>query len=500
MPAPQTATAVEDIPQEFQETAQEPPQEAAPPPRSPLKKKPAGAAPDPNFFARVAAIPRDDWGNRVFLYLYVLEPLCDLKQSGGKTYLNRYSAPVKDEHQIMLEYGSGRYRLMLSMNKVSHEQSNEIARFEFEIYNVQYPPKVPRAAWVNDTRNAKWEALLPKEAPPAAAAGTLVDAMRLYGDIRREVRDEVEETEPAQQPTTTSEVLATMKAAKDLFAPAATAAAPAGDPFDTAKKIMDMRTNDPMIALLLARMDAQDKAAEAARQREYDLQRELRAIQTAPAAPAKGLLDQIVELSALGDKLKPLKEMLGFNGGSNGDAPRGRTTGMDLAREGISKFFESPLADGAGQLLGAMATKIINQNSNGAQAMNPAPQNGVQPRGDDMGKFIENVLNPALLSHYVRGLSGSDFAAWLADGYPDRVIPLQNFTHPFIPGKRGAPAIIEAYKHTPSMWPALSSQGEPAFIAFVEDFCSWKVEAEEAIDAEVIHSEGPESEETPERI
>src|ERR1035437_8875774 len=222
-PAPSGTAGAEDVPEGFQETPTPQPEAASPPPRSPIKKKAPSIPPGGDFFARVNAIPRQEWDSqRIYLYLYILEPLCNLKQSGGKAYLNRYSEPVRDEHQIAVEYGSGRYRLMLAYNKVSPDESTEVARHEFEIYNKQYPPTVPKAAWINDARNAKWEALLPKEVIPAAAtaASTIVDAIKMVSDIRRDVRDEIGEPEEPQN--STSEMLATMKAAKDLFGPSTT--------------------------------------------------------------------------------------------------------------------------------------------------------------------------------------------------------------------------------------------------------------------------------------
>jgi hypothetical protein len=412
-----------------------------------------------------------------------------LKQQGGKAYFNRYSAPIRDEHQIAVECGSGRYRLMLAYNRVSAEDSSEMARYEFEIYNPQYPPKVPRAAWINDPRNAKWEALLPKEAP-AGAAGSLVDAMKVYGDIRREVRDELDD-EPAAPTTSTSEVLSTMKLAKELFAPAAPAnAQPAtpADPFDTAKKIMDMRTNDPMIALLLARMDAQDKAAEAARQREYELLKE----KAQPAEKPKTLMEQLTEFKALKDL---------FTNTTNGDTMTrvGRTGALDVVRDLGSKFFESDLASGVGQWLGSLAQR--NMSNPAPSNMNGTPPVQVQQAAPDQFQaFIRDVLNPSLLRHYLQEFSGADFAGWLYDGYPDRLVQLQSFTHPMMPGLKGAPAIIQAYKRTDSMWPALSSRGEQAFADFVHQFCEWKPDTG-VVDAEVIDTQpASDSEEEPERI
>ena len=386
--------------------------------------------------------------------------------------------------------------MSLNQRKSGKDATDEMDRLSFEIYDPKHPPKIPRGSWANDARNKRWLDLLPPEKPSASdAASTMLDAMKVYKEIRSDVRDEIGRPEEPQ--SRTSEVLETMRAAKDLFAPAAAQASSApADPFDTAKKIMDMRGNDPMIAALMQRLDAADKAQEKAREREFELMKELRQQSAAPATPAKGIIEQLTELAAISDKLAPLKTLFGLGNGAMEAVRASKTTGLDLVKDLGTRLFESPIAEGLGQWLGSIAQR--NAQGNPAP-MNGQPQNGVQARpGNDLESFITNVLNPALLRHYIQGFSGTDFAGWLFDGYPDRVQQLQNFTHPRLPGLRGSSAIIAAYKHTESMWPTLSSRGEQEFTKFVTDFCEWKPDqGEPAVDAEVVESE---KEEGPERI
>ena len=172
---------------------------------------------------------------------------------------------------------------------------------------------------------------------------------------------------------------------------------------------------------------------------------------------------------------------------------------LDVTRDIATKFFESDLASGVGQWLGSLAQRNVSNpapsNMNGT-----APPQVQQAAPDQFQAFIRDVLNPSLLRHYLQEFSGADFAGWLYDGYPDRLIQLQSFTHPMMPGLKGAPAIIQAYKRTDSMWPALSSRGEQAFTDFVRQFCEWKPDSG-VVDAEVIEPEATdESEEAPERI
>ena len=124
-----------------------------------------------------------------------------------------------------------------------------------------------------------------------------------------------------------------------------------------------------------------------------------------------------------------------------------------MARDLGSKFFESDLAIGVGQYLASLATRNVSGNSS---HMNP-PQNGVQRPANDFETFIQNVLNPVLLRHYIQGFTGGEFAGWLYDGYPDRVVQLQTFTHPMMPGLKGANAII----------PGIQTHGEHVAHAFI---------------------------------
>ena len=482
LPGPSNAVDVAE-PQEEDKSPAEAPTEAAPPPPTPSlpPKKTAkdkdGPTADPNFFQRLKSIPMNDWGSRVYLYLYVLEPLCNLKQSGGKSYLNRYSEPVQDEHQIMLEYGSGRYRLMLAQNKVSPEGSNEIARHEFEIMNKNYPPTIPRAAWINDSRNAKWEAMLPKEpqAGSATAASTIVEAMKMVGDIRRDVREELDPGEPTQ--TRTSEVLDTMRAAKELFgAPtSATTATPPADPFDTAAKIMAMRANDPMMAVMMELLKNANTANEASRQREYEL---LKA-QTNPA-PAKTIVDQLLEIATNAEKLKPLKEIFGF--GAEAVVTRAsRTTGMDILNNLVSGPAGAALAQGIGQLLMAAPSMLAGNPAN-ALPMQPPPvlQPQVQtgpPPPENPEQRINRIgamwTRPLISEFFMKNAPGDVFAESMWDVAPDDYVFLKSF---------GAENLVDRYRRFPQAWTAISYRpptspgvtSEQEFIKFMEAFCAWE--------------------------
>lgn len=431
-------------------------------------------------------VPKGDWGPRANIYLYRVEPVIDRTRSGDTKYINCYAEPI-NEDRIMGDYGSGRYKLILNFRKPGAATGDIIDSDYWDIMNMKYPPKIPLGEWTDDPRNKKWawakEANgIPTAPPPqSAAAGldSLVDVLRVSNEMRREMREEVQTATPP--------------------APAAPVAA---DPFDTAKKIMEMRANDPMVAALMQRLEAMDRAQEAARAREFDLQKELRQQTSKPAEPSKSLVDQAVELAGAVEKLTPLKALFGLGG--NGAAAvetvrAGRTGWLDVTRDLGTKFFESDLASGVGQWLGAMAQRSVG----GPMQPNPAqPQVQQKDEAAVFDTFIREVVNPTLLRQYSRGFGGDDFAGWMFDAFPDRLKQLQSLTHARMPGQKGAPVIIAAYQNLyPDTYKPLIAQrdGEASFAQFVQEFCAWKPEEEtqEPIDAIPVVEDG---EETPERI
>lgn len=431
--------------------------------------------PDPSFFKKVAAISAEDWGTRAYMYCYIDEPVCVAKTWGQYSYALKLKQPILDLEMLKERYGSHKGWLSLNTRKSGKDATDQIDRYEYEIFDPLCPPKIPRGAWANDTRNDRWRALLPAEVPPPNAAATsLMDSIKVYKEIRDEVRDEREEPEtPFDQ---TRSTLETMKLAKELFAPAATPSTTTdkpADPFDTAKKIMDMRTNDPMIALLLARMDSQDKAAEEARKREYELMKELRQKE---ATPAKGLLDQLIELAAMGDKLEPLKKLFGFGNGTEVAGRAARTTGLDVVRDLVTGPAGATLAQGIGVLISNLAS---------ATAANPASAkappvfiNAQQPNGtilpvenaeQRIQRIGETVTRPMLGEYFMKNATGAEWAQAMFDLWPEDYVFMRTL---------GAENLVNRYRRFPEAW-AVIGYREQDFIKFIGEFCAWDPNADE---------------------
>ena len=494
MPPPEIA--------ETQESAGESTPERATPAPKPDKpgrgRPPKGSQrpPDvrnPQFFARVAAIPNEDWGTRAFMYVYVDEPVCNAKTWGETRYILKSSKPILDLEPLKQQYGSFKGWMSLNTRATGKDNTDEVDRLNFEIFDPLAPPKIPVAAWANDARNNRWRALLPPEPPPAnAAAAGLLDTMKVIKEIKNEVREEMEPAEP--QTNSARETLETMKIAKDLFAPSNGTATK--DPLDLAMSIAtqmnQMKAENPVVDIL--RDELKDLRAELresrqnAEKREQALLDELRKKEAAPAATTqKGLLEQVTEFAAVADKLEPIKKLFGFAKGEAETVVTGRKMGtLEFLSDVLPKIFESPLANAAAHKI---MQSTVQPQPNPAMQPPPPIERVSQPGGDPFQTFIGQVVTPKMLMFFEAGDSGEDFAGWLYEGFPEYFERLQTFTHPMMPGLVGASAILTAYKNTPNVWPRLATK-EPQFTAFVNQFCAWKPDQDDApADPGVIDAE-----------
>lgn len=480
MPPLETAETA-DIPSEFSAAPTTP----APQPTKPKGRPPKGTPrPDnPPFFDKVAAVPRSDWGTRAYMYVYVDEPFCNPKAFGSTRYLLKSSAPILDLEGLKQDYGSFKGWMTLNCRKTGKDQTDEMDRHEFEIYNIKHPPKIPRSAWANDPRNKRWLDLLPPEKPAASeGATTMIDAMRVYKEIRADVRDEV--SKPEEPQTRASEVLETMRAAKDLFAPATTAApATPTDPFETAAKIMQMRANDPMTAVMMGLLEAANKATESAREREFKLQQQLLEAKTVPAAaPAKGVIEQLLEVAQNAEKLEPIKKLFSGLFGGTGEAVAGRaarTNGYDM----VLNIAQSPFGANLGQGLGMLLSSLATAGSRAPVATNPAqpppvvisqqqpnttvpPQESTEQRINRIGN---QITQPMLYEFFLKDEPGSVWAERMFDMWPEDYVFMRGL---------GADNIVNRYRQFAPAW-AIIGPKEPAFIQFMQEFCAWDPNAEE---------------------
>jgi hypothetical protein len=358
------------------------------------------------FWERVAAVPKAEWGTRVFIYVYCLEPICNLKMGGESKYLVRLSEPIADEQALMVDYGSGKYRLQMVNRKPGVDKSDAIDGTEIEIYNPKYPPKIPQKVWMNDPRNERWAALLPKEEPPQPPTplGAVSDAFKTFTEIQKDIREQMT---PAPGPPT-------------LPGPPPTDPVEAG--LRIANLMMTLKADNPMNEFYRDEMKAlREELAEERR----ETRRLLSEKKTGPGEEKFGIKAAIAEVK---DLLPGLKELLP----QVGEAARAtRSNWIDVFRD-----IAPPAIDYVGKIAVALIARMPQVPPpavNGAQphAALPAPQQqpGQQTQQQqpppNVPKFVQFLSQPLAFDSFRRyfegfkkddGQTGADFAQWVFDG------------------------------------------------------------------------------------
>ena len=322
-----------------------PPVEAKQETPPPFKRKP-GRPEKKSFWDHVNEIPLSEWqAKRFYLYAYLSEPFCNIKTEGEPGYLRKFYEPVDPEF-FLKEWGSGKYFLRLKEKRPGEKSDRDVDTLTFEIYNPTYPPKLPRKLWENDPRNERWLSMLPKEQKEASKQETM-EILNAMFDMQDRIEDRIERAKGGEEPQTPNSILDTAARLIELTKPKENTS-PTVDPFDTVQKILNMRSVDPMMTLMMTRMEAQDKAAEAARNREAELQKELRELTIRMLTPckqngngSKSLIEQIKELA--GAKTE-IMNLLGIGGTDGAAAPRSRMSGtMEFWKDLVTELVNAPV-------------------------------------------------------------------------------------------------------------------------------------------------------------
>jgi hypothetical protein len=123
------------------------------------------------FFAWIKSFPPTEWQELLYMYLYRCEPFTDRKQTGNHNYIRKYSEPIEEE-DVKVQFGSGRYKLMLIRFNPQTEKYERVETHYFSIMDAAFPPKIPLGEWVDDDRNKDWAWCRPQLEAEAAKAKT----------------------------------------------------------------------------------------------------------------------------------------------------------------------------------------------------------------------------------------------------------------------------------------------------------------------------------------
>lgn len=477
-----------------------------------LPAETAPAAPGPpkmrqksnmSLWDQISAVPKEDWFNRkTYLYVYRKEPFSNTKTEGEPGYEMKYYEPM-DIDAIMRRHGSGKYYAMLKTRPEGAAKDITIGDLLFTIYNLEFPPAMPDEVWKKDSRNARWAALMPKPEAPPPATTDLNKAFETVLQIQDRVKAQMDREETTEAtPSTQLEALvnaasklAEMNRPKEAAAQSTVSAT--AEAISLAEKIVTMRTENPMVAILSEQLKLQQAALDRMQAAQIDaLRAEIASLKQKPAdsatATPNALADKLI--SAAIDKLV---------GSINNPEPttvvRSRLSPtMEFFKDMLPQIINSPLLVGIG-------TRLMTPNPAPNMQQQPPmtgvtgatvqqPQRPAAPTGADFQQFVQYVT-PSMIG-YLEESNGTNFAEWMAAGHEEWLPRIQTLSHASMPGQTGAPVVIAFYRQS-QYWPAImkaAGNDESRFTKFVTEFCAWKPEPEEPATAEPAETEDDKAE------
>lgn len=437
------------------------------------------------FWERQREIRPEDWGPRFAVYLYRIEPVIDRLRSAENKYLRVYSEPVTEE-QIMVEFGSGKYRAMLVSKKPGQETGETNDSFVFEILNLKHPPAIPKGEWVDDPRNKRWSWAKEPDPPLKPGLAEVSEAFDTFNEMQDKIRQQIGGGQQGNPTSQFKDMAEAVSKIVEIAKPPVQAETAKVDPFELATRILQIRSDNPMVELMKEQMTAIREELKEQRQEAARLQRELFDVRTKKDETEEGSKGFAGKIKELVEVKNEVKDLLGI---SESTGRRGTPAILELVKETVIQLAGSPVVAAiisrmAGPAPGPMPG--MGQSPAVHQASPPAANGTSQPQRPepDAQAFMQFVqqITPVMISKLEAGQSGGDFAGWMYEGYPDTLPKLQTLTHASLPGLQGAPVIIAFYRTTP-YWPRIM-QHEQGFTKFIEEFCAWRAETAEAANQE----------------
>jgi hypothetical protein len=122
----------------------------------PAAPKTTGPPADVDFWDWLSEFTNDQW-QHLIAYLWRYAPITDRRANGKPTSIRKYGVRF-DLERIMLDEGSGGYRVDLVQIDPASGAQKRIAQHYFSIMNMSYPPRIPLGEWTDDPENEmyKW--------------------------------------------------------------------------------------------------------------------------------------------------------------------------------------------------------------------------------------------------------------------------------------------------------------------------------------------------------
>ena len=496
------------------------------PPDEPMKDPPGSTIPDTNvvetagkeeldrqtsrrgaqkeasigFFARLQKFQGAEW-EKLKIYLYRLAPITDRTAGGNPVkFLTIYREAI-DEEMVLKEWGSGRYRCLLNQAKEKGE-AIPIDRVEFEIENINFPPKVPPGEWVDDPRNRRWAWANPNkdQSHQQQANGTTV--IEAKPTPIKELVDGVERLQrlaspaappPVAAPDPVAQIKGTVDAMKgmaEMMKPPAPAAPDNTlQTFLLAELTAERSTNRELMGKLLDRANAPAAAPPADPLRDLAmkmLEKRLEKMDEKPEAESaaervsrmNGTQELIVELTkAVSPVLEKAMGLFTVMAASKQPPPAARPrppATVDVAPTGTPTAEQPP-----------------QQTQEQPPQQPETPQPTMEQAQQQILNYVLGTATPTL-QQYLDTSDGDSFATWFCDttfslpGVPPPFNRLSGVDALKFAKQTGKPAIIEAYKKAPALWQQIApnSEAEEKFIRFLDEFLAYDPEAEAEEDDE----------------
>lgn len=385
------------------------------PPQTPPTPQPAAETTADDFFSLLKTFPEDDWKERKFMYLYRTAPITDRRASGQDLNLMKYMKPI-DSHDIMLEFGSGGYKILLDEYDPTTQKTRVLRTHYFRIFNMDYPPRIPYGEWLDDERNKDWQWAKPKLLAQQTAANTppAVPAVGNEVGLFNAVVSAVEKLRPNENKKEhESLAVQVMKMMQEGQREAAAANNPKAtlelvNAIVGAIKPDKPAGADPMLTHILDEL----KTA-----REENSKLMMRLLDRKDEPKTKSVREELIEIKQVADE---------FFGGSGG---KSKTDWGDIAKEvaleGLHVVAEVAKAIGIAKVTGKPATPGAEAANPQAALPEPDPSKPLTPEqrremlaalNEQFGGILDAVA-PFMVDQFKSGVTGMEFRDWFLDRY-----------------------------------------------------------------------------------